>query len=325
MDGILKRKRSIFIAYPWDTLVKSMYSQVIYKLKENWDIRYGSEVKKANNDSSEREKFLSRNKQLYDKFVDGIKKSDVFIADVSNANPNVMLELGIAIQLNKNIIILTSQDPSRLPFDIKGFEVDKYSNSDDVLMIIGRQLSMFLKIKQQNFENFIKECYTKVDKLEFGNGVNLLQVVLPEKTKNIRIRAEYKIIDASNPLDWIGFHLRGSISEGFSELVYVREDKSLEHVTMGISSTPSGGIAQKNPSLKTDDGFSKIEIVLEENRLFAVTSEKVLNDDSIQLEAFGNIWIQINAHHQDKSERDRLKAEVRNVEILNLDTVTDVS
>ncbi len=168
MEEFLKKKKSIFLAYPWDTLVKSMYNDVISVLKRDWDIRYGSEVAKTNEDSSEREKLLHRNKQLYDKFEKAIKKSDVFVADVSNSNPNVMIELGIAIQLNKNIIILTSKDTSTLPFDISGYQVDKYSNKDDVLGIINEQVSMFKKIKNQTFENPIEECYTKIEKLDLG-------------------------------------------------------------------------------------------------------------------------------------------------------------
>ncbi|MBI2031111.1 MAG: hypothetical protein HYT08_00695 [Candidatus Levybacteria bacterium] len=326
MEEFLKRRRSIFIAYPWDMLVKSMYSSVIETLSKDWDIRHGSEITKANKDSSQREKFLNRNKQLYDKFVDGIQKSDIFIADVTNANPNVMVELGIAIQLNKNVIILTSQDPSKLPFDIKGFEVDKYSNQEEVLSLINKHLLMFLKIKNQDFDNYIDECYTRVDRLEFSHGNNLLQVKLPEKIKNLRLRVEYKIIYASDPLDWIGFHLRASDpGPSFSELVYVRENKNLESVTMGIRSTPVVGVSKQNVISENKDGFTKLELILEENRLFAITSEKELSDDSAQLESFGSLWIQANAHHLERAEKEKLNIELRNLEIINLDTISEIT
>jgi hypothetical protein len=48
------------------------------------------------------------------------------IADISLRNPNVMYELGIAHALGKPSIILTSDPPDRVPFDVAHYKYIKY-------------------------------------------------------------------------------------------------------------------------------------------------------------------------------------------------------
>lgn len=128
----LPSKKTLFVAYPWDLYVRSMYQDIFIGLSKQWDIRHGSDVTTVNKVADEVEMFKNSNKQLYDIFVSGIERSEVFIADVTGANPNVMLELGIAIQLNKSILLVTSTRPEELPFDIKGFRVKKYTSKVDL-------------------------------------------------------------------------------------------------------------------------------------------------------------------------------------------------
>lgn len=111
-------RRSIFLAYSWDNLTKTIYKKIAEKLKKEWDIRSGSESHTLPQLRGKIEQFKNQNRQLFEIFVKNIKSSDVFIADVTTQNPNVMLELGIAINLNKNILILSGIPSSKLPFDI---------------------------------------------------------------------------------------------------------------------------------------------------------------------------------------------------------------
>ena len=57
--------------------------------------------------------------------VEGISISDLIIADLTNPNPNVYYELGLAHAFNKPVISLT-QDISLLPFDLKSYRVIEY-------------------------------------------------------------------------------------------------------------------------------------------------------------------------------------------------------
>lgn len=59
--------------------------------------------------------------------IEPIYKSDIIIADLTGLNPNVMYELGIAHTFNKKTIVITQDDLSKLPFDLKQYRAKNYS------------------------------------------------------------------------------------------------------------------------------------------------------------------------------------------------------
>lgn len=316
-------KRTLFVAYPWEIYIKGMYDEILTTLSKSWDIRHGSDITKEDVSSAEVEMFRNRNKQLYDIFVSGIEKSEVFIADVTNTSANVMLELGIAIQLNKNVLIVTSEDPKDLPFDIKGFKVNRYKSKQELIGIINQQLELFLKIKNQDFNSYFKESYLKVEKGELKHAVAHV-IPLREKIKNLKLRLEYKFVNVSSDDDWLGVHLRAQTpSITSSELVYVRKNEKLEVVTYPGRRTPVIGVKKQATTIPLSDGYNKLEIILEENKLEAFTSEYQLQDPSIQIETFGDIILHAWAH--DLGKISDLQVEYRNVEIISLDTISPVS
>ena len=48
-----------------------------------------------------------------------ISEADYVLVDLTGLKPNIMYELGIAQGFNKNTILITGDDISNLPFDIK--------------------------------------------------------------------------------------------------------------------------------------------------------------------------------------------------------------
>lgn len=78
----------------------------------------GYEAKRADD-------ILSQNNILGD-IIEGIATSDLIVADLTGANPNVYYELGIAHALNKKVILLT-QEIDDLPFDLRSYRVVAYS------------------------------------------------------------------------------------------------------------------------------------------------------------------------------------------------------
>lgn len=321
MDLFSTTKRSLFIARPWDASMAEIYKQVNTTLAKDWDIQDGPRTIKEDKAHGDRETFISRNKQLYEKIVSGIQKSDVFIADVTNANANVMIELGIAIQLNKNVIIVTGQGVNRLPFDIQGFKTDEYGNAENLISIIKDQLSIYLEIKKQNFNKYFPENYSSIKGGNLTANNAVIQIKLSKPIKNLRLRLEYKFINVSDDQDWLGIHLRASpVSVQPSELVYVRKNGSLEIVTLPTGRpAPVCGKDKENNSNTMSNGFTRLELILDGNKLQAATSNKELSDDSTQLESFGSIYLQANGHNQEK--REDLSIEFRNVEIISLDTI----
>lgn len=322
MDLFSKVKPSLFIARPWDASFAELYDPIKKRLVERWNINDGPLVIKEDEDEANREMFISRNKQLYEMIVFGIKNSDVFIADVTNANANVMMELGIAIQLNKNVIIVTGQDRNRLPFDIQGFKAEKYDNVNSLGKIIENELSLYLSIKKQNFDKPFPESHIKLSGGKLTGHRAIMPVTLTKPIKNLKLRIDYKFIRASNNLDWLGIHLRASPSIQPSELVYVRSNGSLEIVTLPTRPNFSEGRDKENKNNVLDDGFTRLELILDGNKLLAATSTKELFDELIQIESFGSIYLQANAHSQDSKERESLEIDFRNLEIINIDTTS---
>lgn len=63
---------------------------------------------------------------ILEKIITGIRSADLVIADITNANANVMYELGVAHTLGKaTIMIAPSVD--RIPFDVRAYPVHEYS------------------------------------------------------------------------------------------------------------------------------------------------------------------------------------------------------
>ena len=56
-----------------------------------------------------------------------LHEADIVLADLTGLNPNVMYELGVAHSFNKKTIIITQDDLSNLPFDLKQYRTKKYT------------------------------------------------------------------------------------------------------------------------------------------------------------------------------------------------------
>lgn len=59
--------------------------------------------------------------------ISPIYNADIVIADLTGKNPNVMYELGLAHCFDKKTIIITRDDLSSLPFDLKQYRAKNYS------------------------------------------------------------------------------------------------------------------------------------------------------------------------------------------------------
>jgi hypothetical protein len=59
---------------------------------------------------------------------DEIKTATLCLADISTVNPNVMYELGYAIASGKDVIIISSNQAEKFPFDIQHRVVIKYAS-----------------------------------------------------------------------------------------------------------------------------------------------------------------------------------------------------
>jgi hypothetical protein len=65
---------------------------------------------------------------IMDQITDAIVRAGVVVADITHKNPNVMLEVGIAMSLGKTIIMLARKDEP-IPFDLASWRVIFYDDS----------------------------------------------------------------------------------------------------------------------------------------------------------------------------------------------------
>lgn len=338
-----KNERKIFGAFKWNAYVLSMYEDIFQKIKDKygWDIQYGAKHILRNdadwgNDIKTKDvkEFINRNKQLYDIFVEGISSCDIFIADITNHNPNVLLELGIAIQQDKNILVVTSQEVDDLPFDIRGLEAKTYHTKDELRRLIEREIEIYTSIKSQTFgsSKFINKYEPNLEGIITNK--NIVKIDVP-KLKNMRIKIDFRFIYSTNQkLDWFGIHLRSQgPSRYFSELAIVRYTGETRSLTWPEQRKEKDG--------KKIEGFNPVdwhtlEILIDENMLTAwVHQQLVIEDPHLIIENFGEIFISCNEHHnrvfhEDNKEgmknqnNNYLEVEYKNIEILDLSTTANL-
>ena len=78
-----------------------------------------------------------------------IKKSRLVIADITNNNPNVMYELGLAHALNVDVVLITNKEPKNMPFDISHVHAELYLDQNQLENNLREQLKHY-GLKEQH-------------------------------------------------------------------------------------------------------------------------------------------------------------------------------
>ncbi len=68
-----------------------------------------------------------------------LNEARLIIADISNNNPNVLYEIGIAHTIGKDVIII-SKDMDKIPFNLKGVDIIPYSDNMDGYQVLKREI-----------------------------------------------------------------------------------------------------------------------------------------------------------------------------------------
>lgn len=114
----------IFIAMPFDKYHNLIYEFGIKKCIERLKVAIYRADKQFDN------------RDLFCKICEKIQQARYFIADISGYNPNVMIELGIAIGFGKKIMLLKEKDEDtnkRIISDLAGVEYFCYTSINDFL------------------------------------------------------------------------------------------------------------------------------------------------------------------------------------------------
>lgn len=327
------RKRSIFFAFPWSKLTKRAYEKIIDTFKDAWNIYYGSEIKTNPAEQGKYEKFRTQNKHLFDRFVTNILRSDIFIADITERNANVMIELGIAINQNKNILILSGKAAEKLPFDVSGVEVVFYKDEKDLIVKITEYLQTFINIKEMVFGQKVPESYfshnfgfVSAAEDSFKNGrtgsdvyrIAPLPIKLP-RMKDLKLRVKYRILDSYDNSDWFGFILRSSV-ENRGAYEALRRGSILVNARVNgntdITLYPGEFVvtSQKTHAPHDRTAFRLFEIELDNEYIKVSGCAEGFELDTISLVEFGYLYLACF----------RSKVEYKDLEILNTDTTSEI-
>ncbi len=116
-----------------------------------------------------------------------LARADCIIADVSDRNPNVFFELGLAQAMGKGLIIIAEERAFReVPFDIREFRVITYSDHPKNLSLlssrIARSLREFRRFPIQNISNILLSPPFSIDwdRLSRSEAENLCQELLAQ-------------------------------------------------------------------------------------------------------------------------------------------------
>ena len=325
-------KPGVFIAYPWSASMRAIYKELAKNLKENWNVYYGPYLKTEPPEQGEIEDFRNRNKQLFDRFAANIQASYIFIADITDLNANVMIELGIAIKLNKNILILSGAPSDKIPFDVSGLHVEYYRKPLEIKEKTKEFLNLYTKIKAMSFDTPVQGSYFEhLDPVivqsssesisnnasEGAYVIQSLPLKLP-RMKDVKISVEYKIIEKSDESDWFGFLLRASEKQtGFepifsgSLLVNSRYTGSTNLVYY-----PGEKVLRSAKTHRAHDGnsYRKLVITLDGTKISVTGNEGQLEETKITISEFGHIYFACF----------RSKTEIKNLKVLNIDTITEI-
>lgn len=109
----MDKKTKIFVIMPFEDEFFEVYEML--KIKFENDYEFSNASVEGNQDN------------IINDIIKPIYDSDIVLADLTGLNPNVMYELGIAHSMNKKTIIITKDELSELPFDLKSYRAKDYT------------------------------------------------------------------------------------------------------------------------------------------------------------------------------------------------------
>ena len=126
------RQRRAFVLMPFERALDWVYDDLIKPPFEDADYL----VTRADD-------IVSQQNILRD-VVAGICEADVVVADLTNTNPNVYYELGLAHALEKQVVLL-SQDVNKVPFDLRSYRILEYGSRFDAFDEAKKRLETLAK------------------------------------------------------------------------------------------------------------------------------------------------------------------------------------
>lgn len=244
-----KGSYKLFFAIPFDCDTRCIYQYVVKEIEKKYEEKKlvcftGDEQIGAPTGYETIETFKMQNSELFGHFVRQIRDADIVVADLTDNNPNVHVELGIALSYNKNILRVTRHSYEKLGFDVRNYQVSQYKMRKDLLDTVVEYLDLFFRIKDLGFHKQNSKLYyhsPERKSLSSWNGggekngkKSFDHYPIDFQMRDGKVRVTFKISGYSEEYKadkgWFGVFLRVGDMGPFlgSCVVYVRGDGSLE-------------------------------------------------------------------------------------------------
>lgn len=234
-DMIPKMEYVVFIAIPFDGATEILYEKIANKLEAEFKGRFvfNFGLKKAIGETPKfksHEIFKTQNADLLEQFFLRIESADVVIADLSHNNPNVHVELGIALSKNKNILRTSGRNLTEVASDIKGTEVCVYGCENDLEKLVREYLNQFLEIKGLSIEKQRGPLHRAFFGSKWETVLHNFSVPIDFKMRDGALRVKFRFKNECEPEDWFGVYFRAGSANPWTGgyLLYIRKNGRLE-------------------------------------------------------------------------------------------------
>jgi len=294
----MKTDHKLFFAIPFDSATKNLYERICREIKKKYPTItsvIGNEEIGPSLEYSDFASFKAQNKELTRQFVAQIMDADIVIADLTHNNPNVHIELGIALTENKNILRVTGRSVSELGFDIRNLEVFSYRNENDLTKKIMSYLDTFLEIKKIPISKKYRSLYCEepvtplqlralkpdLDALDFQSRCRPDFLI-----RDGAVQVDFEILKAKTPSDWFGIYFRAAAHPLMgSYLLYVRKNGKIE-----IALYPGQRIIKVLETGKDIVGRQSMLIEFENNHLKMKMGDIELPSDDLSHQTPGRVF-----------------------------------
>lgn len=153
-----------------------------------------------------------------------IRESIICIAEITTDNPNVWYELGYALALEKNVIMLCSEErTTQFPFDIRHrnilvYKTQTMSDFQELKNRLKKRINAYLSLNC-NFQN------GNLNDME----INILRIIWYNQNTPYEITSKDAIVKNNINSDEILNSLRRLISRKYIEFIYNSEDGKMKN------------------------------------------------------------------------------------------------